>query len=343
MDSNNLIPDQGSEPTLDTKERSPTNNPPDQGFVLQSQHPTPHQQLLPQTIQNHVAPQPNLSLLSTLSQTPSQNNSLFSNTQQPGLNSASNSIGQNSNIPGMFPASQRQMRARQLVFTPQQQQPQNQQILYQQQELPSTLQQQLQHNGKWVCSCSQVLRNEICSKISKHQGPYINSKLFLISKNNYIIPKELFLKHPQPSNLQGSAAAVKQNNAASLQLNSMSGLSTTQQNMSNTIQPSNNVEAGQGNFMNSLQQVPLSSLQQNSVSTPQQTNINSLSSQGSTMLQLSRQPTLSTYQLVSTMLQPQQKHQMLQNQQYKPQHQQLGQLMLRQQILQQQQQIHQLS
>ncbi|KAI5392426.1 hypothetical protein KIW84_077000 [Lathyrus oleraceus] len=144
----------------------------------------------------------------------------------------------------------------------------------------------------------------------------------------------------QPSNLQGSAATLQQNNAASLQHNSLSHLSTTQQNMLNTIQPSNNVDAGQGNSMNSQQKVPLCPLQQNNVSTPQQTNINSLSSQGGVNV---IQPNLNTHQSGSTMFQPQlkhQKYQMLQNQQYKQQNQQLGELMLRQQILQR---LHQLS
>ena len=78
----------------------------------------------------------------------------------------------------------------------------------------------------------------------------------------------------QPSNLQGSAA-VQQNNTASLQNNSMSSLSTTQQNMLNTIQPRNNLDSGQGNFVNSLQQVPVSSLQQNTVDTQQTNSIHS--------------------------------------------------------------------
>ncbi|XP_058728874.1 mediator of RNA polymerase II transcription subunit 15a-like [Vicia villosa] len=66
----------------------------------------------------------------------------------------------------------------------------------------------------------------------------------------------------QPSNIQGSAVTLQQNNAASLPHNSMSGLSSTQQNMLNTIQPSNNVDAGLGNSVSSLQQNPVSSLQQ---------------------------------------------------------------------------------
>ncbi|CAK8574605.1 unnamed protein product [Lathyrus sativus] len=114
---------------MTSNEGGPSNNPPDQGLVLQSQvlnlgqqHSNPHQQLLPQTIQNHVAPQPNLPSVSTLSQTPSQNISLCSNIQQTGQSSASNSIGQNFNIQGMFPGYQRQIPGRQQVLPPQQQQ-----------------------------------------------------------------------------------------------------------------------------------------------------------------------------------------------------------------------------
>ncbi|CAI8601352.1 unnamed protein product [Vicia faba] len=278
MDSNNLIPDQGSEPTLDTKERSPTNNPPDQGFVLQSQHPTPHQQLLPQTIQNHVAPQPNLSLLSTLSQTPSQNNSLFSNTQQPGLNSASNSIGQNSNIPDEATTIAEPKAAKSveclstisyaniicyaafdIAATIATQQKMGLQLQ------PSSSQRDMQQN----LQASGSLRQQ--QSVLDHQKQLYHSQRALPETSTRNFYETSLQSHEnqmifqmQPSNLQGSSATVKKNIAASLQLNSMSGLSTTQQNMSNTIQPSNNVEARKGNFMNSLQQVPLSSLQQNS-------------------------------------------------------------------------------
>ncbi|CAJ2656333.1 unnamed protein product [Trifolium pratense] len=135
----------------------------------------------------------------------------------------------------------------------------------------------------------------------------------------------------QPSNLQGSAATIQQNNVASLHHNSMSGLATTQQNMLNTIQPSNNLDSGQGNSVNSLQQVPISSRQQNTVSTPQHTNINSLQSQGGVNV---IQPNLNTHQSGSTMFQHQQEQKMLQNHQLKQQYQQ-------RQLMQRQQQLHQ--
>ncbi|KAF1865797.1 hypothetical protein Lal_00021798 [Lupinus albus] len=144
----------------------------------------------------------------------------------------------------------------------------------------------------------------------------------------------------QPTNLQGSVATMPQNNMPSLQHNSMSGVSITQKNMMNSMQTGTSLDSGQGNSMNSPQQVPVSSLQQNPVSAPQQTNINSLSSQGGVH---GIQPNLNSLQSGSTMLQHQQlKHQqeqqMLQSQQFK--HHQQRQLLQRQQILQQQQ-LHQ--
>ncbi|XP_073226646.1 mediator of RNA polymerase II transcription subunit 15a-like [Cicer arietinum] len=113
---------------MPSNEGGPSNKPPDQGFVLQSQalnqgqqHPNPlpsqhqpRQQLLSQTIQNNVAPQPNLPSVSSLSQNSGQNINQNSNTQ-PGQNSAGNTIGHNSNVQSMFSGSQRQMPGRQQV------------------------------------------------------------------------------------------------------------------------------------------------------------------------------------------------------------------------------------
>nr|KYP35225.1 hypothetical protein KK1_043754 [Cajanus cajan] len=84
----------------------------------------------------------------------------------------------------------------------------------------------------------------------------------------------------QSTNLQGSVPTMQQNNIASLQHNSLSSVSTGQQNMMNSMQPGTNLDSGQVNSVNSLQQVPMSSLQQNPATTAQQTNNNSLSSQG---------------------------------------------------------------
>ncbi|RDX58376.1 Mediator of RNA polymerase II transcription subunit 15a, partial [Mucuna pruriens] len=140
----------------------------------------------------------------------------------------------------------------------------------------------------------------------------------------------------QSTNLQVSVPTMQQNNIASLQHNSLSGVSTGQQNIMNSMQPGTNLDPGQGNSVNSLQQVPMSSLQQNPVSTPQQTNINSLPSQGGANV---IQP--NALQSGSSALQHQLKHQqeqqMLQNQQFK-QYQQRH--LMQRQLLQQQQQLH---
>ncbi|KAB2616798.1 mediator of RNA polymerase II transcription subunit 15a-like [Pyrus ussuriensis x Pyrus communis] len=83
-------------------------------------------------------------------------------------------------------------------------------------------------------------------------------------------------------NLQGSVPTMQQNNMTSLQQNSMSsisGVSTAQQNMMNSLQPSTNLDSGQGNALNSLQQVLVGSIQQTPVSAPQLANMNGLSSQ----------------------------------------------------------------
>ncbi|RYR40681.1 hypothetical protein Ahy_A09g046424 isoform E [Arachis hypogaea] len=72
----------------------------------------------------------------------------------------------------------------------------------------------------------------------------------------------------QTTNIQGSVPMTQQNNITSMQ---MSVVSPAQQNMINSMQPGTNLDSGQGNAINSLQQVPVSSLQQNPVSAPQQT------------------------------------------------------------------------
>ncbi|KAI9107389.1 hypothetical protein K1719_021426 [Acacia pycnantha] len=141
----------------------------------------------------------------------------------------------------------------------------------------------------------------------------------------------------QPTNNQGSVAAIPLNNISSL--NSMSGVSTAQQSMMNPMQPGASLDSGQGSHLNSLQHVPARSLQQNTVSAPQQSNMNPISSQGGVNV---IQPNLNSFQLSSSMLQhpqlkQQQEQQMLQAQLLKQQFQQRT-LMQRLQILQQQQQ-----
>ncbi|XP_059653680.1 mediator of RNA polymerase II transcription subunit 15a-like [Cornus florida] len=154
----------------------------------------------------------------------------------------------------------------------------------------------------------------------------------------------------QSMNLLGSVATMQQNNVANLQHNSLSylsGVSSALQSMINPLQPISSIESGQGNALNSLQQVAVGSLQQTPVSAPQQGNVTSLSSQGGmTVLQ----PNLTPLQSNSNMLQHQhlkQQHeqQTLQSQQLKQQYQQhqIQQLLMqKQQLLQQkQQQLHQ--
>ncbi|ONH99404.1 hypothetical protein PRUPE_6G027900 [Prunus persica] len=111
------------------------------------------------------------------------------------------------------------------------------------------------------------------------------------SHENQINPQMLLM------NLQGSAATLQQNNMARLQQSSMSSLSgTAQQNMMYWLQPSSNMfwlhpsynlDSGQGNTLNSLQQFALGSAPQTPVSASQQANVNALSSQsGVSILQL---------------------------------------------------------
>ncbi|KAL2617669.1 hypothetical protein AAZV13_08G200100 [Glycine max] len=139
----------------------PSNKPPDQGLVLQSQvhnlgqqhsiplssQLQPHQQLLSQNVQNNVASQPNLPPVSSLAQTTSQNIVQNSNMQNiTGPNSVGSTISQNSNLQNMFPGSQRQMPGRQQIVPPQN----SPQYLYQQQrlkqkQLQSQMQQQQQN------------------------------------------------------------------------------------------------------------------------------------------------------------------------------------------------------
>lgn len=171
---------------------------------------------------------------------------------------------------------------------------------------------------------------------SMHSMPQSQSQLTQVQSHENQINSQL-----QPTNLQGSVATMPQNNMPSLQHNSMSGVSTVQQSMINSMQPGASLDSGQGNAMNSPQQVPVSSLQQSTVSAPQQTNMNPLSSQGGVNV---TQPNLNPLQSTAIMLQQQQLKQqqeqhMLQTQHLKQLHQR--QLMQRQQMLQQQQQLHQ--
>ncbi|KAF5726958.1 mediator of RNA polymerase II transcription subunit 15a-like [Tripterygium wilfordii] len=138
----------------------------------------------------------------------------------------------------------------------------------------------------------------------------------------------------QSMNLQGSAATMHQNSTANLQHSTLS-----QQNMMNSLQPGSNLDSGQGNALNSTQQVPVGSLQQNPISAPQQANMNALSTQsGVTMLQQNINPLQSNSNILQHQhLKQQQEQKILQTQQLKQQYQQRQ---MQQQFLQQQQ-LHQ--
>nr|GMD58450.1 mediator of RNA polymerase II transcription subunit 15A-like isoform X1 [Ipomoea batatas] len=151
----------------------------------------------------------------------------------------------------------------------------------------------------------------------------------------------------QSVNVQGTMAAMQQNNLTNMQhnsLSSVSAVSNSQQNMLSTIQPGASFDMGQGSSLNSLQQVSTGALQQNPG--PQQMNINSFSSQGgANSLQTNLQPNPNMLQPNSNMLQQnsnmlqhqhpkQHEQQMLQNPQLR---QQIQQRQMQQQILQKQQ------
>ncbi|CAN4090225.1 unnamed protein product [Withania somnifera] len=148
--------------------------------------------------------------------------------------------------------------------------------------------------------------------------------------------------NPSMQPVQGSMA-MQQNNLTNLQHNSLPGVPTitnSQQHMVNTVQPGSSVDLGQGNSLNSLQQVANGSLQQNPVNSPQQVNISSLSSQSGTN---PVQANLGSLQQNSNALQQslpkQHEQQMLQNQQLRQQYHQRQiqqQLFQRQQLMQQQ-------
>ncbi|KAM1039579.1 hypothetical protein ACFX2C_028971 [Malus domestica] len=150
----------------------------------------------------------------------------------------------------------------------------------------------------------------------------------------------------QTMNLQGPVPTMQQNNnMTDLQENSLSSISrvsssTAQHNMMNPLQPSTKLDPGQGNALNSLQQVLLGSNQQTPVNVSQQVNMNSnaMSSQSGVS---KLQSNINSLQSNSGMLQHQQiEQQKLQNQlKQQCQQQMQHQLIQKQrQILQQQQQ-----
>ncbi|AES86535.1 putative coactivator CBP, KIX domain-containing protein [Medicago truncatula] len=223
-----------------SNEGGPSNNLPDQG----QQHPNPlpnqhqpRQQLLSHNIQNNVAPQPNLSSVSTLPQIPSQNISQNSNTQQPGQNSVSNSIGQNSNVQSMFPGSQRQMSGRpQVVPQQQQQQSQNQQqTLYQQ----------------------QLLKHKLSQMQQQQQQQNLLQPNQLLSSQQSVIPTSSAM---QPSMVQSSLSSLPQNQQSN---------NVQQSTQSRLQQHSQIIRQQQQNSIVNQQQTPMIQQQHQQLAGPQ--------------------------------------------------------------------------
>ncbi|XP_022860694.1 mediator of RNA polymerase II transcription subunit 15a-like isoform X1 [Olea europaea var. sylvestris] len=155
----------------------------------------------------------------------------------------------------------------------------------------------------------------------------------------------------QPVNVQGSMTAVQQNNVTNSLSNSsssVSGVSNSRQNMMDALQSGSTMDPGQGNALNSLQQVAMGSLQQNPASGPQQVNMNSVSSHsGLSTLQSNHIPLQPNSNILSNQHVKQEpqvfptqqiKQQFQQQRQQHQQQQQQQQHMQRQHLIQQQQQ-----
>ncbi|KAK4252941.1 hypothetical protein QN277_011066 [Acacia crassicarpa] len=202
----------------------PSNQPTDAGLLQPhvqnpgQSHPMPlpnqpqsHQQILPQNIQNNMAPQSNLSSAANIGQTPMQNLAQNSNMQNmPGQNLVGTTISQNSNMQNMFTGSQRQMPGRQQVVG--QQKPQ--QYLYQQQQL---LKQKFQHSHSLMQQ--QQLQQQLQQQ---QQQPQLQQNLL------------------QPNQLQSNQQSVMQTSSviqpSVMPTPSLSGLQQNQQ--SNNVQSS---------------------------------------------------------------------------------------------------------
>ncbi|CAA2986230.1 mediator of RNA polymerase II transcription subunit 15a isoform X1 [Olea europaea subsp. europaea] len=148
----------------------------------------------------------------------------------------------------------------------------------------------------------------------------------------------------QPVNVQGSMTAVPQNNVTNSLNNSsssVSGVPKSRQNMMDALQSGSTVDLGQGNALNSLQQVAMGSPQQNPASGPQQVNMNSVSSHsGLSTLQSNHIPLQPNSNILSNQ-HVKQEPQVFPKQQIKQQFQQQQQQYMQRQHLIQQQQHHQ--
>ncbi|WMV23312.1 hypothetical protein MTR67_016697 [Solanum verrucosum] len=98
-----------------------------------------------------------------------------------------------------------------------------------------------------------------------------------------LLRSQQLMEHQQAMN--SLQQLMQRNNLTNLQHNSLSGVSTnsnTQQYMINSVQPGFNLDLGQSNSLNSLQQVSTGFLQQNLVNNLQHDNISSFSTQSGT-------------------------------------------------------------
>ncbi|XP_006359329.2 mediator of RNA polymerase II transcription subunit 15a-like isoform X1 [Solanum tuberosum] len=154
---------------------------------------------------------------------------------------------------------------------------------------------------------------------TQHEQQMLQNQQLTPLCNQLLMQQQLFqsqqlMKHQQAMN--SPQQLMQQNNFTNLHHDSLSGVSTnsnSQQDMINTIQPGSNLDLGQGNSLNSLQQVSTGSLQQNHVNRRRQVNIRSLSPQSGTN---PVQANLGSLQQNSNVLQRMsQSQQMLQNQQ----------------------------
>ncbi|XP_049354433.1 mediator of RNA polymerase II transcription subunit 15a-like, partial [Solanum verrucosum] len=123
---------------------------------------------------------------------------------------------------------------------------------------------------------------------TQHEQQMLQNQQLTPLCNQLLMQQQLFqsqqlMKHQQAMN--SLQQLIQQNNFTNLHHDSLSGISTnsnSQQDMINTIQPGSNLDLGQGNSLNSVQQVSTGSLQQNHVNRRRQVNISSLSPQSGT-------------------------------------------------------------
>ncbi|XP_025886380.1 mediator of RNA polymerase II transcription subunit 15a-like [Solanum lycopersicum] len=137
--------------------------------------------------------------------------------------------------------------------------------------------------------------------------------------------------NPPMQPVQGSVEAMQQSYLSDLHRYSLSGVSTisnSQQHMIDVVKPGSRSDLGQGNSLNSPQQVDTGSLQQNPVNSLQHDNISSFSAQGG----MNPVPANLKFLQKNSNALPEQ--QMLQNQQLTPL---CNQLLMEQQLFQSQQ------